>query len=173
MVVPGFVASVNTNVMSQLFRRLVLTRLRKAEGSSNEFRDNLLTWVHLGFSVHAGPRIDPTGRCAARCREAKCVPRGRFPVVDRRACGRMKRGIGVRGRAGRRRAASDEHPHVRRESGAPPGEARLRRCRRSTQVAFVRIRDRGETYFCPRAAACRCHRGPRPFTWQLISSLPW
>ena len=54
------VGSVNTDVIEELFRRLVLTRLTRAERLSEEFRDNLLSWVHSGFSVHAGPRIHPT-----------------------------------------------------------------------------------------------------------------
>ena len=54
------VGTVNTDVIEELFRRLVLTRLGRAERLSEEFRDNLLGWVHSGFSVHAGPRIYPT-----------------------------------------------------------------------------------------------------------------
>jgi len=54
------VGTVNTGVIEEIFRRLVLTRLTRAERLSEEFRDNLLSWVHSGFSVHAGPRIYPT-----------------------------------------------------------------------------------------------------------------
>jgi len=54
------VGTVNTDVIEELFRRLVLTRLTRAERLSEGFRDNLLNWVHSGFSVHAGPRICPT-----------------------------------------------------------------------------------------------------------------
>jgi hypothetical protein len=53
------VGTVNTDVLEQLFRRLVLTRLHRAERLSAEFRDTLLAWTHSGFSVHAGPRIYP------------------------------------------------------------------------------------------------------------------
>ena len=54
------VGTVNTDAIEELFRRLVLTRLSRAERLSEEFRDNLLGWVHSGFSVYAGPRIYPT-----------------------------------------------------------------------------------------------------------------
>ena len=54
------VGSVNTEVLEELFRHLVLTRLNRAERLSEEFRDQLVSWVHSDFSVHAGPRIYPT-----------------------------------------------------------------------------------------------------------------
>ena len=54
------VGTVNTDVIEELFRRLVLTRLHRAERLTEEFRDNLLGWVRSGFSVHAGSRIYPT-----------------------------------------------------------------------------------------------------------------
>lgn len=54
------VGTVNTEVIEELFRCLVLTRLHRAERLTEEFRDNLLGWVRSGFSVHAGPRIYPT-----------------------------------------------------------------------------------------------------------------
>ncbi len=53
------VGTINTDVLEQLFRRLVLTRLHRAERLSAEFRDTLLAWTHSGFSVHAGPRLYP------------------------------------------------------------------------------------------------------------------
>jgi hypothetical protein len=38
--------------LEEVFRRLVLAGLVRAERLSEEFRDTLLSWVHSGFSVH-------------------------------------------------------------------------------------------------------------------------
>jgi hypothetical protein len=42
----------------QLFRRLLLLRLHKAERLSESFMQNLLTWVHPGFSVYSWPPVN-------------------------------------------------------------------------------------------------------------------
>ncbi len=42
------VGSVNTDVIEEFFRRLVLTRPSRAERLSEEFRGNLLSWVRSG-----------------------------------------------------------------------------------------------------------------------------
>jgi hypothetical protein len=42
----------------QVFRRLLLERLHQAERLSESFMHNLLSWVHPGFSVFAGPTVD-------------------------------------------------------------------------------------------------------------------
>jgi hypothetical protein len=42
----------------QLFRRLLLLRLHQAERLSESFMQNLLSWVHPGFSVYAGPPVE-------------------------------------------------------------------------------------------------------------------
>ena len=42
----------------QVFRRLWLERLHKAERLSETFMHNLLSWVHPGFSVFAGPPVE-------------------------------------------------------------------------------------------------------------------
>ena len=42
----------------EVFRRLFLERLRRAERLSESFMRNLLSWVHPGFSVFAGPPVD-------------------------------------------------------------------------------------------------------------------
>ena len=52
--------SLDTNTILQVFRRLLLRRLREAERLSEAFMDKLLSWVHPGFSVFAGPAVDPT-----------------------------------------------------------------------------------------------------------------
>jgi Putative transposase len=44
-------------VLSEAFRRLVLDRLHEAGRLSDRFKESLLSWVHSGFSVHAGPPI--------------------------------------------------------------------------------------------------------------------
>ena len=42
----------------QLFRRLILLRLHQSERLSESFLQNLLSWVHPGFSVYAGPPVE-------------------------------------------------------------------------------------------------------------------
>ena len=53
-------------VLNELFRRLVLAALVKAERLSESFRDRLLTWRHSGFSVYGAQVVLPeeTGRIA-------------------------------------------------------------------------------------------------------------
>jgi hypothetical protein len=44
-------------MVMQLFRRLLLLRLRQAERISESFMQNLMSWIHPGFSVYAGPPV--------------------------------------------------------------------------------------------------------------------
>jgi hypothetical protein len=48
----------------EVFRRLFLERLHRAERLSETFMHNLLSWVHSGFSVFAGPPVDPAAVAA-------------------------------------------------------------------------------------------------------------
>jgi hypothetical protein len=50
--------SLDPSAVMEVFRRLLLLRLHKAERLSESFMHNLLTWVHPGFSVYAGPPVD-------------------------------------------------------------------------------------------------------------------
>jgi hypothetical protein len=50
--------SLDPSAVCQLFRRLLLSRLHQAERLSESFMHNLLSWVHPGFSVYAGPPVD-------------------------------------------------------------------------------------------------------------------
>jgi hypothetical protein len=52
--------SLDTTAILEVFRRLLLRRLHEAERLSEAFMDNLLSWVHPGFSVFAGPSVEPT-----------------------------------------------------------------------------------------------------------------
>lgn len=52
--------SLDTGAVGELFRRMLLARLHQAERLSERFRDQLLSWVHPGFSVFAGPAVEPT-----------------------------------------------------------------------------------------------------------------
>ena len=47
--------SPDASVVMEVFRRLLLQRLHKAERLSGSFMQNLLSCVHPGFSVYAGP----------------------------------------------------------------------------------------------------------------------
>ena len=50
--------SLDTAVVMEVFRRLLLRRLHQAERLSESFMRNLLSWVHPGFSVFAGPPVE-------------------------------------------------------------------------------------------------------------------
>src|SRR5438034_770044 len=51
--------SVDTATVCEVFRRLLLRRLHKEERLSERFMENLLSWVHPGFSVFAGQPVSP------------------------------------------------------------------------------------------------------------------
>jgi len=53
--------SLDTSAVMEVFRRLLLKRLHQAERLSESFMQNLLSWLHPGFSVFAGP---PVQHCA-------------------------------------------------------------------------------------------------------------
>jgi hypothetical protein len=50
--------SLDASAVMQVFRRLLLLRLHQAERLSESFLHNLLSWVHSGFSVFAGPPVE-------------------------------------------------------------------------------------------------------------------
>ena len=50
--------SPDASAVMEVFRRMLLLRLHKAERLSESFMRNLLTWVHPGFSVYAGPPVN-------------------------------------------------------------------------------------------------------------------
>ena len=49
--------SLDASAVMEVFRRMLLLRLHKAERLSVSFMQNLLSWVHPGFSVYAGPPV--------------------------------------------------------------------------------------------------------------------
>src|SRR5439155_9861262 len=51
--------SLDTAAVCELFRRLLLRRLHKEERLSERFTENLLSWVHPGFSLFAGEPLSP------------------------------------------------------------------------------------------------------------------
>jgi len=50
--------SLDTAAVMEVFRCLLLGRLHRAGRLSENFMRNLLSWVHPGFSVFAGPAVD-------------------------------------------------------------------------------------------------------------------
>jgi hypothetical protein len=50
--------SLDTTAVMEVFRRLLLRRLHQAKRLSENFMHNLLSWVHPGFSVFAGPLVE-------------------------------------------------------------------------------------------------------------------
>jgi hypothetical protein len=50
--------SLDASAVCPLFRRLLLLRLHQAERLSESFMQNLLSWVHPGFSVFAGLPVE-------------------------------------------------------------------------------------------------------------------
>lgn len=67
------------HAVEEVFRRLVLHRLVRAERLSEEFRDSLLSWVHSGFSVH-GDRVVWPEETAAMERLARYMLRAPVPL---------------------------------------------------------------------------------------------
>lgn len=53
------IPSLDVQTLSEIFRRLLLARLVRADRLSDSFRDTLLGWVHSGFSVHACQSVSP------------------------------------------------------------------------------------------------------------------
>jgi hypothetical protein len=51
--------ALDTSVVMQVFRRMLLQRLHQAERLSETFMNNLLSWEHPGFTVFAGPPVEP------------------------------------------------------------------------------------------------------------------
>ena len=49
--------SLDASAVMEVFRRLLLKRLHQAERLSEDFMKNLLSWMHPGFSVFAGPPV--------------------------------------------------------------------------------------------------------------------
>jgi len=58
------IAALNSSVVEEVFRRLVLTRLNRAQRLSDEFMHNLLSWKHSGFSARLGIAIGADDRAA-------------------------------------------------------------------------------------------------------------
>ena len=50
--------TLDASAVMEAFRRMLLLRLHQAERLSESFMQNLLSWVHPGFSVYAGPPVD-------------------------------------------------------------------------------------------------------------------
>jgi hypothetical protein len=46
------------SAVTEVFRRMLLLRLHKGERLTERFMQNLLSWVHSGFSVYAGPPVN-------------------------------------------------------------------------------------------------------------------
>jgi hypothetical protein len=55
--------SLDASAVMEAFRRMLLLRLHKAERLSESFMQNLLSWVHSGFSVYAGPVFRSNSSC--------------------------------------------------------------------------------------------------------------
>ncbi|MSR75748.1 MAG: hypothetical protein EXS14_09810 [Planctomycetes bacterium] len=49
----------DTSILTEKFRGLVIDRLHEAERLSDGFKESLLSWVRSGFSVFAGSAISP------------------------------------------------------------------------------------------------------------------
>src|SRR5207247_11141355 len=67
--------SLDTAAVCDLFRRLLLRRLHKEERLSERLMENLLSWVHPGFSVFAGEPLSPedAGQLERLARDRKSV----------------------------------------------------------------------------------------------------
>jgi hypothetical protein len=65
----------------EVFRRLLLERLHEAERLSETFMRNLLSWVHPGFSVFAGPALDNAAESPRSNRKAATSPAPLSPCM--------------------------------------------------------------------------------------------
>ena len=72
----------------EVFRCMLVLRLHKAERLSESFMHNLLTWVHPGFSVYAGPPVD-AAEIASIASQARYITR---PVLAMDALYRLDDG---------------------------------------------------------------------------------
>jgi hypothetical protein len=68
------IPSLDTSAVMELFRRLLLLRLHQAERLTESFMQNLLSWVHPGFSVYAGPPVE-AGEIASLESQARYITR--------------------------------------------------------------------------------------------------
>jgi hypothetical protein len=53
--------SLDASAVMEVFRRMLLSRLHKAERLTESFMQNLLSWVHPGFSVYASSPVEGAG----------------------------------------------------------------------------------------------------------------
>jgi hypothetical protein len=74
----------DARAVEELFRRLVIQALQKAERLSEEFAERLLGWEHSGFSVHAEQVVFPHERDRL-ARLARYVARAPLPDARLRA----------------------------------------------------------------------------------------
>jgi len=82
--------SLDPSAVMQLFRRLLLLRLHQAERLSESFMQNLLTWVHPGFSVFAGPPVQAS-EIASLQSQARYITRPvlAMDALEKQADGRL------------------------------------------------------------------------------------
>ncbi|MBN1566281.1 MAG: transposase [Acidobacteria bacterium] len=80
--------SLDASAVMEVFRRLLLLRLHRAERLSESFMNNLLSWVHPGFSVYAGPPVD-AAETASMESQARYITR---PVLAMEALHRLDNG---------------------------------------------------------------------------------
>jgi hypothetical protein len=80
--------SLDASAVMQLFRRLLLLRLHQKERLSESFMHNLLSWVHPGFSVYAGPPVH-AAQAASMESQARYITR---PVLAMDALRRLDDG---------------------------------------------------------------------------------
>jgi hypothetical protein len=81
------IVALNISVVEEVFRRLVLTRLNRAQRLSDEFMHNLLSWKHSGFSARLGIAIGAEDRASLE-RLVRYVVRVPVPTGTVRIAGR-------------------------------------------------------------------------------------
>src|SRR5207245_1037248 len=72
--------SLDTTAVCELFRRLLLLGLHQPQRLSQGFMENLLSWVHPGFSVFAGEPLSPRAPEQLE-RLARYITRPRLPPI--------------------------------------------------------------------------------------------
>ncbi|UCF67519.1 MAG: transposase zinc-binding domain-containing protein [Acidobacteriota bacterium] len=81
------IPELNTAVIEEVFRRLVLGRLNRAKRLSQEFMQNLLSWEHSGFSARLGVAIGADDRAGLE-RLVRYIVRVPVPAGTVRIAGR-------------------------------------------------------------------------------------
>jgi hypothetical protein len=139
----------------EVFRRMFLERLHRAERLSESFMRNLLSWEHPGFSVFAGPAVDAAAITSLKA-QGRYIPRPALAMdaLEKLNDGRLSLETPPDPRTGAQAAKSADHRD----------NAELTREARSTWARLVREIFETDPLVCSYGARMRIFSfitGPR------------